>query len=303
MPRRVDQHWEPPHAAWQRGLFTAAQARAAGMSARQTAYRRQTGVWVTVAGAGIRLAAHEPDRDAGPMAVALTWPDAVVCGPAAARFHGAPAPVNLMDAWTPVDRRPLSGLVAHRFPLDESDVLTVAGMRVLAPEPAYIDALRRLPERDAVGLFAWLITRQRLGGDALVTALARQPRTPGNAVLAGLVARADSGALSPAEDVLHEILADAQIVGWQPNVPVRDARGIIGVVDVLFAAERLALEVDGRSAHGREQFQADRSRQNRLIAAGYLVLRFTWQDLTRRPRDVASQIAAILRTRRGGSRD
>ena len=41
-------------------------------------------------------------------------------------------------------------------------------------------------------------------------------------------------------------------------------------------------------------FQADRTRQNRLVAAGYTVLRFTWADLTLRPDDVGTQVAATL---------
>jgi very-short-patch-repair endonuclease len=43
-----------------------------------------------------------------------------------------------------------------------------------------------------------------------------------------------------------------------------------------------------------EHFQRDRRRQNRLIAAGWTVLRFTWWDLTERPDDVLAQIRAAV---------
>lgn len=70
---------------------------------------------------------------------------------------------------------------------------------------------------------------------------------------------------------------------------------MIAVVDVLFPAQRLVLEVDGYAAHSaREAFERDRRRQNRLVAEGYIVLRFTWRDLTERPGDVVRQVAAVL---------
>ncbi|MGV8967955.1 MAG: DUF559 domain-containing protein, partial [Cellulomonas sp.] len=46
--------------------------------------------------------------------------------------------------------------------------------------------------------------------------------------------------------------------------------------------------------HGQASFQSDRTRQNRLVNAGFTVLRFTWQDLTDRPAEVLRQIRAAL---------
>jgi very-short-patch-repair endonuclease len=54
------------------------------------------------------------------------------------------------------------------------------------------------------------------------------------------------------------------------------------------------VEVDGERAHaGRVAFVRDRQRQNALIAAGYLVLRFTWWDITEHPQ---TEVASIRRT-------
>ena len=44
---------------------------------------------------------------------------------------------------------------------------------------------------------------------------------------------------------------------------------VIAVVDELFVAERLVIEVDGYQWHSsRQAFQRDRARQNALVAAG-----------------------------------
>jgi len=42
----------------------------------------------------------------------------------------------------------------------------------------------------------------------------------------------------------------------------------------------VVVEIDGWVAHsGKQSFVDDRRRQNRLVRAGYTVLRFTWWDL------------------------
>lgn len=74
---------------------------------------------------------------------------------------------------------------------------------------------------------------------------------------------------------------------------------MIARADVLFRSERLVIEVDGYAYHGRQRFQEDRTRQNRLVAHGYTVLRFTWADLTQRPDEVSAQVRATLDLLRG----
>jgi very-short-patch-repair endonuclease len=55
------------------------------------------------------------------------------------------------------------------------------------------------------------------------------------------------------------------------------------------------VEIDGWAYHTTpDQFRADRQRQNRLVAAGWRVLRFTWHDVTERPADVVATIATLL---------
>ena len=70
-------------------------------------------------------------------------------------------------------------------------------------------------------------------------------------------------------------------------------------VDFLYAAERVVVELDGGRAHRTlDAFQRDRSQSNALQLAGYLVLRFTWADLRRRPAHVARTVRAALEHRR-----
>ena len=57
--------------------------------------------------------------------------------------------------------------------------------------------------------------------------------------------------------------------------------GRLYYIDIAFTRVRLAIEIDGRLHETDEDlFQSDRWRQNALVAAGWTVLRFTWEMLT-----------------------
>lgn len=62
-------------------------------------------------------------------------------------------------------------------------------------------------------------------------------------------------------------------------------------LDFAWPPVMLAAEVDGYEHHGtRSAFQRDRDRQNALVALGWTLLRFTWEDVVRRPAQVARTI-------------
>ena len=72
-------------------------------------------------------------------------------------------------------------------------------------------------------------------------------------------------------------------------------------VDFAFPSERVAIEVDGWATHGsRASFEADRERDAWLASRGWIVLRFTWRQVTNRPGTVASRVRS---TREGRSAD
>jgi very-short-patch-repair endonuclease len=65
--------------------------------------------------------------------------------------------------------------------------------------------------------------------------------------------------------------------------------------DFLWPQERLIVETDGRHAHGtRHAFERDRERDQRLVLAGYRVVRFTWKQITGQPGKAAARVAELL---------
>ncbi len=79
------------------------------------------------------------------------------------------------------------------------------------------------------------------------------------------------------------------------NAPVVDREGLIGYGDAVFSGHRLVVEADGRAYQDDPAaFQRHRVRQNRMVLAGWNVLRCTWHDIARRPDHVIATVRAHL---------
>jgi very-short-patch-repair endonuclease len=75
------------------------------------------------------------------------------------------------------------------------------------------------------------------------------------------------------------------------QVDLGDGDSWIGRVDFLFRGARIVVEVDGAEFHdGLVDQRHDAERDARLLAAGWYVLRFRWDDIVNRPQAVAHSI-------------
>lgn len=67
-------------------------------------------------------------------------------------------------------------------------------------------------------------------------------------------------------------------------------------VDFLWREAGLVVETDGFAFHrGRGAFEADRARDARLQALGFLVLRFTYRHVVEEPAEVARAVRRVMR--------
>jgi very-short-patch-repair endonuclease len=117
------------------------------------------------------------------------------------------------------------------------------------------------------------------------------------------VAHAGAGTQSEAERRMAALLRNGGLRmggtnGWRANFRVHgsDSTGEWRCrVDFAWPACKLALEIDGRAFHASaESFQADRARAARLVAAGWTVIAFTWDDIVGRPRWALDVLAGTL---------
>lgn len=175
------------------------------------------------------------------------------------------------------------------------DVTTWAGAPVTTVERTVVDCLVLLPDRPASDLLDRALNRDLLTGNALAEAVRDRVGRRGTKRLLRYLRRIRGGSRSEAERVAIGLLRKAGLSGWTVNSPIEDAAGLVGIGDLVFAAARLVVELDGWAYHmTSQQFQRDRTRQNRLIRAGWTVLRFTWLDLTERPEYVIATIRSVL---------
>ena len=125
--------------------------------------------------------------------------------------------------------------------------------------------------------------------------LDRVPGRTGEGRLRRVLAAYDAPALtrSEAERRFLDLCAANGLPRPETNVSIARYE-----VDFLWRRADVAVEVDGAAAHHtRRAFHADRRRDRVLAAHGIHVLRITWRDLTREPRALAEQLAAILARR------
>ena len=86
------------------------------------------------------------------------------------------------------------------------------------------------------------------------------------------------------------------------NLPVPESQfrvmidgRVLRRADFAYPERKILIELDGYDPHsGRSAFQADRQKDNKVSIVGWLVLRFTWYDVTQRPDYVVHQLRLAL---------
>jgi Protein of unknown function (DUF559) len=142
-----------------------------------------------------------------------------------------------------------------------------------------------LKQADVLGLFDL---------QALEEVVAAHPRHRGRRTLVALLDEARTRELSLTLSELEDRFCALCDTHALPH-PAVNARPLGFRVDFLWIDARLIVETDGWRFHRtRAAFEADRARDQALVAAGFRVVRFTHHQLTTGPDDVAATLAALL---------
>jgi very-short-patch-repair endonuclease len=283
----------------QAGRFTRGQARGGGYSAYRIGRRIESGEWRVVHGRVLALAAVPDSLESQEWAALLSaGSGATFAGPSAARRHGFEISDTRPCVLVPPDRHPdvPDGVVVLRREIPIFDIVaredclltgrdcTVIDCALLLDEPAAMRFVERALQKAWISSYKELTVRTQ---EAVGRRGAKQ--------LVRIVRALGSGAHSDTERRLVTGLRRSGVLGWSCNLDVADQNGSIGIIDVAFPTIKLAIELDGRAWHvDRDRFQRDRTRQNRLVAAGWTVLRFTWEDVKYRLDTVLADICAAV---------
>jgi very-short-patch-repair endonuclease len=279
----------------QHGVFTLGQAGALGFTPAAIQHRLRTGRWDLLRSGVYRIPGSPPTWEQGVMATTLAA-GAVASHRSAAALLGIPGfprrgaaeltvirPKRYRDAQATVHQ-------STRFP--DSHVTRIDSIPCTRVARTLVDLAATVPPAQTERaidncLSAGLVTPAAL--EATVGELAR-PGRHGIALLRRLIDERGPGYVAPASELEARFLRLLRAAGLpepvrQPNVG--DAEGWAGRADYAYRPIRLLIELDSRRHHlSKLDFEADRARDNRRVAAGWRPLRFTWTQITRHPAEV-----------------
>ena len=285
----------------QHAVVSLAQLRALGLSSSAVSKRARRGrlhrVHQTVYAVGHPLLTSEGRW----MAAVLACGDgAVLSHRSAAALHGLrPDNRPVIDVTTPRrGLRRVKGIVRHESTtLTEADVTVVDGIpctsvaRTLLDLAGEIDrqGLRRAcNQADVLGIFDG-----RQVEDVLARAEGRRGAQRLREVLAyGRVGEAITR--SQLEEEFLSLCERARLPEPCVNAWIALEGGRVEA-DFLWPELKLIAETDGAAVHQTPSaFQDDRRRDQRLMRAGYRVVRFTWRQVTHAPEEVVETLRALL---------
>ncbi|MGY1644017.1 endonuclease domain-containing protein [Geodermatophilus sp. SYSU D00703] len=183
----------------------------------------------------------------------------------------------------------------HRVALDDADVTHRGAALVTSPARTWRDLAGVLQPPALLAVTDQLLDGRCSRAD-LAQQLASRPTGRGSARAREVLPVGDPRAESPMESVLRWLVHAARLPTPEIQNVVRDAEGgWLGRADLAWPEHRVIVEFDGDVHRERDVFVNDVRRQNRLVAAGWTVLRFTSADVLGRPDEVIAEIRRALR--------
>ena len=139
------------------------------------------------------------------------------------------------------------------------------------------------------------VLRRKVSREVLAARLEVARGTRGTRTARLVLPLGDAASGSPMESVLRWVLHEAGVPPPVLQHVVTDAAGgRIAAVDLAWPERRVLVEFDGDAHRDRRTFVDDLRRQNGLVLAGWVVLRFSSADVLRRPAWVVATICAAL---------
>jgi very-short-patch-repair endonuclease len=288
----------------QHGVLSLAQVRAAGLSEDTVRRRLATKAWRPVGPRVFQVLEHEETPASRTFAAMLSVGEgAVLVGRSAAWWwdlhHVAPGRVEIA-----VDRtrqvRPRPDVEMTRRTVDPVDRTQHRGLTVTCRAPTVLDAAVRMGLVEGAQLLDRALVRRRVGLPALRSVHHRTAGRRGAPLAGKLLVLAAGGARSEAERRAHRLMRGAGLRGWTADTEVVLPGYGRAIGDVVFAEEKVVLEIDGWAYHrDLRAFLTDGPRQSALAAAGWVVVRTHWHELMTDPDGFLSRLRRTLASRSG----
>jgi hypothetical protein len=281
------------------GVITRRQAEELGYSSKQIRTRLHSGMWRLVK-RGVYQLAEPRDRRDLMRTVLATWPGAVVSHESAAVLHGF---AFVEEKGITVSHH---SRTTHDFPdidvrrnhdLDDWHVTAVDGVRVTTVARTVVD----LAADRSVRHIGAILDRQVSDGKvdifevaAVLTAIGRRGK-PGTATMREVLDEriGEDRSASELERRGRKIIAAAGLPLPVPEYPIPWT--VNRRFDDAYPDKRIAIEWDSLRFHGQKaSFEADRIRDRDATLNGWVIIRFTWEDVHARPHVIVQSLTALL---------
>lgn len=167
------------------------------------------------------------------------------------------------------------------------------GVLVTSPGRTWIDLASAVPPAALLAVTDQMLARGFPEAE-FPAILRRSAGRRGVAVARRVAARGNAKAGSPMESVLRWLLLEADLPQPVLQHVIRADGRFLGQVDMAWPESRVMVEFDGNVHRDRQVFVDDLRRQNRLVLAGWTILRFTSADVLGRPGQVLAAIRVAL---------
>jgi hypothetical protein len=283
------------------GVFTRAQAMAAGYTERQVRLLVDAGLWaslrhgILVDGEQLALANDQSRAVLDIAAARLTLAIPTVGGDrSAASAHGLPLLTGSRATFLVGARSLRRGtmklpVLVRRAALPPGHCVDVNGVPITSVARTVTDLSVAMPRLDAIVAIDAALHRGLVTIDELITISAEAGTLPS---LMQLLAECDGRSESPLESISRIILAEQGIEApeLQQEIRGRDGR-LIGRVDFWWGGFRTIGEADGLVKYDSpEKLHEEKLRQERLEQADCRVVRWTWDEITKTPWEVAARL-------------
>jgi Transcriptional regulator, AbiEi antitoxin/Protein of unknown function (DUF559) len=278
------------------GVVSLAQVEALGLGPRGVQHRAESGRLRRIHRGVYAIGGAALPREGRHLAAVLA------CGPGAVLSHvsaavhwgllayDAPRP----QVTAPASRGGAPGIRLHRSrSLDARDTTTHGGIRVTTVARTLLDVAAVAPVNHLEHALGQALRNQLYDQLAVDDVLHRHRGRPGTRALRTATGDDPAFTRSEMERRFRALCRRAGLPRPLSNVVVADADNHPHEVDFFFPAHRLVVETDGWRDHGtRVAFERDRAKDAALVAAGYVVLRFTKRQIAEDPDTVADRVRA-----------
>jgi very-short-patch-repair endonuclease len=279
-------------AARHHGAISRSQALACGLTDNQIRGRLARGDWIAL-DSSVFVARSAPRTWERQMhAALLSRPVALTANRSAGYLHGFPGfrkgRPEILVPFLGNARSPLAKVMRSRH-FDRIESTTVSGFSCTS----IAETILTLSFRESRAVIERVVDDQIAAGRLHVTDFdpiferLEGVRMRGLPMLGRVIGERDTDAYQPPttelERLLYELLDADELPEYSRQLPI-DYQRARATVDAYVSEWRLIVEGDGRRWHTRKaDFEKDRRRDNAAAAAGFLVVRFTYQMLRDEP--------------------